>query len=237
MRQLVLAQRDFDFHARIGIVADDLDHAPHRLGITRRLGQKFNHHHLAGLGLHRAFRFNQDFLADTLFFSRYIIDATLGTETPDQTGIHMFQYFNNLAFWPAAPIHANLAHQHAIAMQDFVHLFRAKIQIIATGIGNQKAKTIAMALHPSGNQFDFGRQAQRALAVDHQLAFALHRLQAALESFDFCISDAQHRDQFIGKDRRTALFQDLQDKFARRQRVFVTLTFSCQERIFGAQAL
>ena len=37
MRQIVLAQRNFDFHAGIGIIAQHLDHAPDRLGMLARL--------------------------------------------------------------------------------------------------------------------------------------------------------------------------------------------------------
>ena len=48
--QIVLAQRDLDFHAGIGVIAQHFGHARDRFGILCRLRDQLDHHYLAGFG-------------------------------------------------------------------------------------------------------------------------------------------------------------------------------------------
>ena len=50
IRQIMLAQRDLDLHAGIGIVAQHLDDAADRLRVFVGLLHDLQHHHLPGLG-------------------------------------------------------------------------------------------------------------------------------------------------------------------------------------------
>ena len=50
VRQIVLAQRDLDLHARVGVVAEHFDHAPDRLHVLRGLHDDLDRDDLAGLG-------------------------------------------------------------------------------------------------------------------------------------------------------------------------------------------
>src|SRR2546425_1231879 len=64
MGQIVLAQCDFDFHARIGIVTQHFDDTANRLAVTIGLANNLNHHYLAVLGVTLAALLDQDILIE-----------------------------------------------------------------------------------------------------------------------------------------------------------------------------
>jgi len=88
-----------------------------------------------------------------------------------------------------------------------------------------------VAFDPALDQVELVRQAQLALAVEHELAVALHRAKAALEQVALGLGDVQLLDEGIDIDRAARLGDQLQDVFAARQRRLVTLDFTLVERI------
>ena len=58
---------------------------------------------------------------------------------------------------------------------------RTQEEIGAAVVGNEKAESVGMSLHGSGDEIELGDDAELALAVHQQLAVALHRLDAAEE--------------------------------------------------------
>ena len=70
-----------------------------------------------------------------------------------------------------------------------MHLLGAEKQIVGTIVRYQKAKTIGVALHTTGNQIEFFYQTDIALTVAHHLRFALHRRKTTREPIHFVITD------------------------------------------------
>ncbi|TXT23687.1 MAG: hypothetical protein FD134_2004 [Gallionellaceae bacterium] len=77
MRQIMLAQRDLDFHAGVGVVAEHLHHAPDGLRVFARLLQDFQHHHLPRFGGAAFAGRNQYVLADAAVLRHHELDAVL----------------------------------------------------------------------------------------------------------------------------------------------------------------
>ena len=75
VRHIVFAHRDFDLHAGVVNLTQDLHHAAHRLRIQRRRLNQFNRHHLPGRCIGRAVLGDQDVLTHALVFGRHQPDA------------------------------------------------------------------------------------------------------------------------------------------------------------------
>ena len=103
----MLAQRNLDLHARVGIVPQHLDHPTDRLGELGGLLDEFDRHHLPRCRLFAA-RSHQDVLRQTLVFGHHQQHAMLVQHTPDDAGVGAFEDLDNLALWPAAAILAGL---------------------------------------------------------------------------------------------------------------------------------
>ncbi len=73
----MLPERDLDFHARIGVIAQHLDHARHRFGILRRLCDQLHSDDLARFGASIKAGFDQDVLVDALVFRHHEQHAVL----------------------------------------------------------------------------------------------------------------------------------------------------------------
>ena len=105
MRQIVLAQRDLDLHAGIGVVAEHLDDAPDGLHVLRRLHDDLDRHDLArparprlssgGIRKSRLMR---------LFSGTTNEHAVLAAQPPDDAPLRALEHFHDLAFGPAAAI-------------------------------------------------------------------------------------------------------------------------------------
>jgi hypothetical protein len=83
MGQRVLAQRDLDLHAGIGVVAQHLHHARHRLRVLGRLRDDFHRHDLSGFGLPAILRRHDELVADALVFGRNEEHPVLAVQTAD----------------------------------------------------------------------------------------------------------------------------------------------------------
>ncbi len=84
-----------------------------------------------------------------------------------------------------------------VAVQHAMHFLGRQKQVAAAFVRRDKAKAVRMTFDPALDQIEFVRQAQLALAVEHELAVALHRAEAALEQFELVFGDLQ----LLGKVR------------------------------------
>ena len=215
--QVVLAQRDLDFHPRIGIVAQDLDHLRQRFTMRGRLFDHFGDDDLTGPRAAAHVGRDEDILADALVFRDQIPDAALLVDATDDFTVGALEHVDNRAFRPAAAVDSDQPRGRAIAVQRLVHLFRRQEQVRASVVGNEKSEAVGVALHRAGHQVELGDDAKLALAIGHQLAVALHRRYAPDERLAFGL--AMHREEFgelFGGHRHALLAQRPQYLFALR---------------------
>ena len=121
MRQIVLAQRDLDLHAGIGVVAEDLGDARHGLAMRRWLLDQFSDHHLPRLRVAPHVRRHQDILADALVFGNEIVDAAFFIKPPDDFTVGTLEHIDDHTLGTAALVDADLARGGAITVQRLVH--------------------------------------------------------------------------------------------------------------------
>ena len=203
----MLAQRNFNFHARVGIIAQNLHDAAYRLCIFARLLQNFQHHHLPGLCSDVLSWSNKDILTNTTIFRYHELNSMLLIQPPDQTLGGALQHLHYTGLAAPAPVNARFAYHDSIAMQRFMHFLGTQYQIGTAIIRNQKTKAIGMALYLALNQVKFIHHADSPLAVTHYLTIALHSTQAARKQFSFVLINTQHVAQLFFSNRHALLFQ------------------------------
>jgi hypothetical protein len=179
VRQRMLAQRDLDLHARVGVVAEHFDDFRDGLRMLGRLRDDLGRYDLAGLCSARFVRRNEKLVRDALVFGRDEQNAVRPIEPPDDPLLAPLQHFDDLAFRTRAPVGAGDAAHGTVAMQDLMHLLRAQEKIGAAIIPHEKAETIRMTLDPAAHEIELRHDADRAAAVAHDLPFAFHRRDAA----------------------------------------------------------
>src|SRR3569623_1419219 len=81
----------------------------------------------------------------------------------------------------AAAIEAQHAGQSTVAMQHAAHLLGREEQIVAALVGDEETETVGMTHHAAAHQIHFLREAVIALAIDDELAVALHGAQPAAQ--------------------------------------------------------
>ncbi len=179
MRQIMLAQCDFDFHTGVGIIAQHLDNTSDRLSMFAGLLQNFQHDHLTGFGYARFAGGDQDVLGDAAVFRHHKLDAMLFKQAPDHAIIGALQHLDDLALRASAPVHAALPHHHHIAVQHLVHFLLAEEHVGAAILRDQEAETVRMPLHLALDQVKLVRHANGAFAIAQDLPVAFHRAQTA----------------------------------------------------------
>ena len=156
MRHAVLAHGDFDFHAGVVNLAQNLGDASHRLTIEgRRLGQLDNHH-LPCLGSASGGLGHQHVLPVTLVFGHNNPDPAL-LQQPTNDGLaRSLHDFKHTPFRPALAIKTHNAGLDPVLVQHGAHFIRWQIDVGTTVITRHKSMAITMALHCS---FNFIQQA------------------------------------------------------------------------------
>jgi hypothetical protein len=211
--------------------AEHLGDAPDRLVVCAGLGDDLHGHHLAGLCIARVAGGNEDVLVDAAVFRDHETDAAFEIVATDDELVDVLQHLDDLGFATSAPVEAGHAHQHLVAMQHAVHFLGRQIQIVAALLRHHEAEAVRVALDAALDQVELVRQAQLTLAVEHQLAVALHRAKAALEQIALGLGDLQLLGKGVGVDRATSLGQQLKNVFAARQRRLVALDLTLVERV------
>jgi hypothetical protein len=146
VRQVELAHRDLDLHARVGVMAEHLGDAADRLRVLARLRDQVDRHHLAGLGLAGLGRRHQDVVRDAPVLGREQQHAVLVVQAADDAAVRALEHFDHLADRAAAMIVAGGAHRGAVAMHELAHLRRRQEDRGAAFVGHQEAVAVGMAL-------------------------------------------------------------------------------------------
>ena len=234
VRKIVLAQRNFDFHSRVSIVAKHFGHTGDRFGILSRLRNQVDHHHLAGFGTTVVTGFDKNVLADALIFGHNKQHAAFGKQTANQFGVLAFEYLDNGTLATATTIDTHFAHHDSVTIEHLVHLFWAQKQIVRAVVGNKETKSICMPLHTTRNQIEFFDQAKIAMTIAHHLRLTLHCRQAAREAIHFLTADVEHIDELRHVHWDAGLGEHLENQFPARQRIVVLGLFACLVRIGSA---
>ena len=171
--QRVLAQRDLDFHPRIGVAAEHLDHARYRPRVARGLHEEFHGHHLSRLCAACPIRRDQQFRADAAVLGDDEKHSTLVMQASYHPVLGVLQHLDDLALGTPAAVDARHARHHAIAVQHVVHFPRAEKEIRAAVVPREESETIGMPLHAPANEVELLRHADCIAAVAHDLAVAL----------------------------------------------------------------
>ena len=234
-RQLMLAQSDFDFHAGVGVIAEDFDNTADRLRMPRRLLDDFDHHHLACFGLEPFAGLlignDEDVLVNPPVFGRHQHDAVLDQHAPDDPAVGALGHFDNRRLAPPLAIDAGHAHQRPVPMQHLGHLLGIEKKIVAAIVRDEEAIAVRMPLDPPGNEAGAFRQDVRPLAVAHQLRLALHRRQTAHEWLALGLAHIEQVAKKIQTDRPALLGQRLHDVFAGGQRQVIFRHFTLEKRV------
>ena len=232
--QIVLAQRDLDLHAGIGVVAEHLDDAADRLGELGRLLDQFHGDDLPGLGLLAPARGDQDVLRQATVLGHHDHHAVLVDDAADDAAVGALQHLDQLAFGTAAAVLAGDAHDHAVAVQQLAHLLGAEEDVGLAVVAAQEAEAVGMALDAAFDEVGLGRQQVGVAAVADDLTVALHRAQTAVEMVEFVRRNVERTGELGERQRHAAFGEDLQHVFAAWQRVFVLLRLACVEGVSEA---
>ena len=221
--QIMLAQRDLDFHAWIGIVAEHLDDLADRLRKLARLLDDLDHHHLPGLRLVLGLLLgrHQNILGNTLVLRHHEHHAMLDEDAADHLAVDPLGHLDDATFRAPLAVNAGDPNQRPVTVQHLAHLVLVEKDVGTAVVGNQKAVAIRMPLHPARRQAGPLGQDVGPLSVAHQLPFAFHRTQPALEHLSLAIGDVEQSSQFSEFKRPTFVGQYLRDVLAGGQRKIV----------------
>ncbi len=229
--QVVLAQRDLDLHAGVGVVAQHLDDAPDRLGELGGLLDQLDGDDLARLGLLAPARGDQDVLRQAAVLGHDDHHAVLVDDTTDDAGVGALEHLDQLALGTAAAVRAGDAHHDAVAVQHLAHLLGTEKDVGLAVIAAQEAEAVGVALDAPLDEVGLGRQQVGVAAVAHDLAVALHRAQATVEEVELVRGDVERAGELGEGHRHAALGEDLQHVFAAGERVVVLLRLTLVEGV------
>ncbi len=184
MRQVMLADDDFDIHSEIAGAAQNLDHAAHWPRSLLGILQQFDVHDHAGeifhrLHLHRsnadavrpgggrsaARKFhaigNIDPLVDPAIGGNHVAAAAADFELTDHRGVGALQHLDDFAIGAPTGLDARNSDDHAVAVHGALGLFRRKEDIacdpLHRALGDQEAVAIAVHLQASHGEFAAAR--------------------------------------------------------------------------------
>ena len=233
VRQVVLAQRDLDLHPRVGVAAQHLDDAGDGLALRRRLLDDLDDDDVAGLRLAAVAGGHQQVLVDAPVLGDDEADAVLLVQPADDAAVGALQHVDDLALGAAAAVDAGPAHRRAVAVQRLVQLARAEEDVGAAVLGNEEAVAVRMALDDAGDEVELGDDAELALAVDQQLAVALHRGEAPVERLEGAPVDGEVAGEVLRRQRYPRLLQRLEDRHAGGQQPGVDVAAPARAALAG----
>ena len=216
MRQVELAQRDLDLHARIGVVAEHLGDAPDGLRVLRRLRHQLHGDDLPGLRLARLGRRHQDVVRDAPVLRHEEEHAVLGVQAPDDAAVAALEHFDHLADRAAAMVAPAHAHRGAVAVHEAAHLRRRQEHRRPALVGDEEAVPVGMALDAAGDERDALGDEQRAGAVLHRLARAHERGDAGVELVALARPDVEALGELLRRERLARALELAQDLVAVR---------------------
>ncbi|MNQ31032.1 hypothetical protein D3C85_443940 [compost metagenome] len=144
------------------------------------------------------------------------------------------QHLDDAAFAAPTPIQAGNPRQGTVTIEDQAHLRRAKEQIIAAVVRNQKAEAVAVAADAAEDQVQLVHRRIGAAAGVDQLAVAFHGAQPTAQRLDLLFGgQAELVEQLLTVRRRATLGEVLQNQFATRDGIFVFFRFTSGLRVEG----
>ena len=216
MRQIVLAERDFDLHARVGVVAEHLHDSCQRLAVRGGLLDQFGDDDLAGTRAAAIVRRHENVLIDALVLGEEKPHTAILVKSADDLAVGARDDVDDLSLRPAAAIDAGDACGDSITVQRLMHLPRREEQIRSAVVGHEETVTVGMALNRACDEIELRNQAELALAVGHHPAVALHcgktrGKQVARRGFD-----VQCAGEIVGAHRCAAFAQEFDNRVAGR---------------------
>jgi len=183
--------------------------------VRRWLLDQLGDDHLAWLRLAAHVRRDEDVLADALVLGDQVPDTSFLVDAADDFAIRALDHVDDRAFRASTLVDADHAHGRAVAVQRLVHFLGTEKDVRSAVIRNQEAESVRVTLHLAGDQIELGDHAKLALAVGHQLSFAGHGREAALESFALRVAlDRERLRELVGSHRYAALAQHIEDLLA-----------------------
>jgi hypothetical protein len=216
------ADRRLDLHARREIVAEQFGDAPHRQRATARRRDDLRSDHLAVTRTLQVLGGNQQVVLNARVVGDHVGDALVHVQASDDDAADALDDLDQNALGAVLEVTADDAHEDAVAVHQRTHLPRRQEHVIATGVRNQKAETVAMRLHAAGDQVHLGDGPVGAAAVLHQLPVAHHRLQPLGERL--LLTDTRQLevpDQIIERQRPVVITQAVDDQPPARHRLGV----------------
>ena len=215
MRKVVLAQRDLDFHSRVGVAAEDLDDPGQRLAVRGGLLDQLGDDDLAGLRVAAHIRRHQDVLVDALVLGDEEPDAAVLVESANDLAVGVREHVDDRALGPATTVDADLTRGRAVAVQRLVHLLRRQKKIGTAVVGDEEAVAVGVALDRTRGEIELGDDAQLTLAIGHQLPVALHRAEPSRERIALRRAVYSERGRkIVGAHRRAVFAQMFEDLVA-----------------------
>jgi hypothetical protein len=216
VREIVLAKRDLDLHSRIGVVAEDLDHAAHRLRVLCRLLEDFRDNHLPRLRATEVLGGNEDVLADALVLGDDEGHLVLEEEAPHNLVVRALEHFDDRSLEPPAAIDAGHAREHDVAVQHLLHLLLREEEIVLSIVGLEEPVAIGMTDHLAANEARLVGDEDRATAVAHDLPLALHRGETARKAFPLRVVDLEALGELVFIERHPRVAEFLEHRLAAR---------------------
>ena len=134
MRHAVFAHRNFNLHARVVNLTQNLFHAAYRLPKKRWWLGQLHHHNLTGFAGPDGQFGNQHILTITLVFWSHDPNATLVQQAANDRMNRTFNNLNYTAFWTAFSVLTHDAHFDTIFVQNGPHFVRRQVNIANTVI-------------------------------------------------------------------------------------------------------
>ena len=223
-------ERDLDFDSGIRRLPQHLDHAADRLSAAIGLYGQFGDDDLAGSRVACVLGRDEDGLADAPLGGLDEQEPAFTVQAPHHAVVDAFDHLDDRPFPAAAPVHARLAHHHAIAVEDFSHLVRAEVQVLAL-LGDHEAVAVGMTLDTSGDEIELGGDQDRALAIAQDLTVALHRAQTLHERVALLRIDRKALRELLVGERDAGFGERPQNELATRNRMLVARRFAFAMRV------
>ena len=214
-RQIVLPERDLDFHPGIGVVAEDLDDMRERLRVPRRLRDHLGDDHLSRLRRDTSnlspIGGNQQVLADPLVFRNEEPDASVFVDASDDLLVRALEHFDHGALGSTALVEADDARADPVAMQHLAHLSLAEEYIRPMIVAREKTIAVWMSFDGTRDQIELFSDKKGAFAVAQQLAVAFHREQPIVKGKDCARNDTDGFGELVSRHRHAAFAQQRHD--------------------------
>jgi hypothetical protein len=204
----MLAQGDFDFHARIGIRPQHFDNASDRLCVVAWLGDDLRHDDLSCRRTAVGTRRDEERLMEALVLGLDQQDAMFASKATDDILVCAFHDLYDPDFASPSTIDADFTRDDAIAVQYLLHLAGTDEAIGLLVVADEKAEPVSMPLYSPAYEVHLVDETQRSASVAYQVAAALEPIDDPDEFGIVAVRKFQAARQFEGGHRYAARSHD-----------------------------